>query len=54
MTEYWYGYLIIAVVAYLLLLVCNKFNIIKSKPLRYFMVIFVTSALCWIIYDLII
>lgn len=54
MTEYWYGYLIIAVVAYLLLLVCNKFNIIKSKPLRYFIVIFVASALCLVIYDLII
>lgn len=52
MAERWYVYLIIAVVAYLLLLLCDRFNIIKSKPLRYFLVIFVSSLLCWPIYDL--
>ena len=54
MNERWYVYLIIAVVAYLLSLVCEKFNIIKSKPLRYVIVIIVASALCWVIYDLIV
>ncbi len=47
-----YIYIIIGVVAYLLSLVCEKFNIIKSKPLRIFIVLLVASALCWVIYDL--
>jgi hypothetical protein len=54
MAEHWYVYLTIAVVAYLLSLVCEKFNIIKSKPLRFFTVLFVAYFLCWIIYDLIV
>lgn len=54
MSERWYVYLIIAVIAYLLSLVCEKFNIIKSKPLRFFTVLFVAYFLCWIIYDLIV
>ena len=54
MAEHWYVYLIIAMVAYLLLLMCDKFNIIKSKPLRYFIVIFVASILCWVAYDFLI
>ena len=43
-----------AAVAWLLLLLCDKFNIIKSKPLRIFIVIFIASIICWGIYDLIV
>lgn len=52
MREHWYVYLIIAVVAALLLWVFDKFGIIKSKPLRYFIVILIASIVCWIVYDL--
>lgn len=52
MFKHWYIYIIIAVVAELLLLVCDKFKIIKSKHLRIFIVIFVSSLICWVIYDL--
>lgn len=51
MAEHWYVYIVIAAVAALLLWVCDKFQIIKSKPLRYFTVIFVASIICWLIYD---
>lgn len=54
MAEHWYVYLIMAVVAELLLLVCDKFNIIKSKPLRIFVVILVASLACWGIVDFVI
>lgn len=54
MTEHWYVYLIIVVVAYLLSLVCERFSIIKSKPIRFFTVFFVAYFLCWLIYDLIV
>lgn len=53
MREHWYVYLIIAVVAALLLWVFDKFGIIKSKPLRYFIVIFIVSIVCWVVYDLV-
>lgn len=53
MREQWYVYLIIAVVAALLLWVFDKFGIIKSKPLRYFIVIFIASIVCWVVYDLV-
>lgn len=52
MREHWYVYLIIAVVAAILLWVFDKFGIIKSKPLRYFIVIFIASIVCWVVYDL--
>jgi len=52
MLKHWYIYIIIAIVAELLLWVCDKFKIIKSKPLRYFIVIFISSIICWCIYDL--
>lgn len=52
MVKHWYVYLINAVVAWLLLVLCDKYNFIKSKPLRYFIVIFVSSIICWVIYDL--
>lgn len=51
MLKHWYIYIIIAVVAELLLLLCNKFGIIKSKPLRVFVVVFVASIICWCVYD---
>jgi lipopolysaccharide export LptBFGC system permease protein LptF len=53
MREHWYVYLIIAVVAALLLWVFDKFGIIKSKSLRYFIVIFIASIVCWVVYDLV-
>lgn len=53
MREHWYVYLIIAVVAALLLWVFDKFGIIKSKPLRYFIFIFIASIVCWVVYDLV-
>lgn len=51
MGEHWYIYVVIGMASAFLLWVCDKFQIIKSKPLRYFTVIFVTSIICWIIYD---
>lgn len=54
MVEHWYVYLIIAVVSCLLYLACDNLNIIKSKPLRVFIIILVTSLICWFIYDLLI
>ncbi len=53
MSEHWYVYIIIAVVAELLFWVCGKFQIIKSKPLRAITVIFIASLICWFIYDLV-
>lgn len=52
MREHWYVYLIIALVAALLLWIFDKFGIIKSKPLRYFIVILIASIVCWVVYDL--
>lgn len=54
MSTPWYVYVIIAVIASLLLEVCNRFKIIKSKDLRYFLVIFASSFTCLVIYDLVI
>lgn len=54
MLRCWYVYIIIAVIAELLLLVCNKYKIVKSKPLRIFIVIFVASLISWCIYDFVI
>ncbi len=53
MIAHWYVYLTIAVVSVFLSWICDKFRIIKSKPLRNFIVIFVTVFICWIIYDVI-
>lgn len=52
MAEHWYIYIIIAAVSYLLYLACDKLHIIKSKPLRVIMVIFIASIITWFIYDL--
>ncbi len=54
MLKHWYVYIIIAIIAELLFLICNKFKIIKSKPLRTFIVIFISSLICWCIYDFVI
>lgn len=54
MIKHWYVYIVIAIIAELLFLICEKYKIIKSKTLRYFIVIFVASIICWIVYDLII
>lgn len=50
----WYIYIVIAVVAALLFWACDKFRIIKSKPLRIFIAILVSSVLCWVVYDLVV
>ncbi len=52
MVKHWYVYLIIAAVAELLYMLCDKYKFIKSKPLRTIIVIFVASFICWGIYDL--
>ena len=54
MVKHWNVYIIIAVVAELLLMVCDKYKIIKWKSLRYFIVIFVSSLICWCIYDFVV
>ncbi len=51
--KHWYVYIAIAVVAELLLLVCERPRIIKSKPLRYIIVLLVAFFICWGVYDLI-
>lgn len=53
MREHWYVYIAIAGVVAVLNLVCDKFQIIKSKPLRVFIVAFVSAIICWVIFDLI-
>ncbi len=54
MLKHWYVYLVIAAIAELLLLVCNKYEIIKSKTLRTFIVIAVSTFISWCIYDFVI
>lgn len=51
MFERWYIYIVIAVVSAILYWICDKLQILKSKPLRVFVVILVASLLCWLIYD---
>lgn len=53
MIAHWYVYLTIAIVSAVLAWVCDKHKIIKSKPLRFFIVIFVSVFICWGIYDII-
>lgn len=54
MIKHWYVYIIIAVVAELLLWVSNKYKIIKSKPLRSLIALFIATLICWVVYDLIV
>ncbi len=53
MIAHWYVYLTIAIVSTVLAWVFDKYEIIKSKPLRFFIVIFVSVFICWGIYDII-
>ncbi len=53
MIAHWYVYLTMAVVSALLQWICDKFQIIKSKPLRSFIVIFVSVFICWAVFDII-
>lgn len=52
MNERWYFYIACGVFAALLLWICDKFRIIKSKPLRIFVAFFVSFIICGLIYDL--
>ncbi len=47
----WYYLLLYIAVGSLILWIFDKFNIIKSKPLRYAVVILVYTLLCWLVYD---
>lgn len=47
----WYCFVAYVVVLTLILWVFDRYRIIKSKSLRYFIVIFVYSFLFWIVYD---
>ncbi len=49
----WYYFLLYVVVGILLLWVSDRVHFLKSKELRYFIVIFVYSFIFWIIYDLV-
>lgn len=53
MIAHWYVYLTIAIVSAVLAWVCDKYEIIKLQPLRFFLVIFVSVFICWGIYDII-
>ncbi len=52
MSGHWYVYIIIAAVAFFLYWVCDKLQIIKSKTLRIFVVILISSIISWVVYDL--
>lgn len=52
MSAPWYVYVILAVIAVFLERICEKFHIIKSKTLRYFIVTLVTVFVGLIIYDI--
>lgn len=54
MGEHWFVYIVIAAVVALLYWVCDKLQILKSKPLRIFVVILISSVIYWAIYDLLI
>lgn len=49
----WYYFILYIVIGTLILWISDKFQIIKSKPLRYFIVFLVYTLIWWIIYDLI-
>ncbi len=48
----WYYIVLYVALGVFLLWVSDRFKIIKSKSLRYFIVIFVYSFIWWAIYDL--
>lgn len=49
----WYWIAIYVVVGVVLLMIFDKFQIIKSKQLRYAIVTFVYTLIFWVIYDLV-
>lgn len=53
MIAHWYVYVTIAVIGAVLSLICDKFQIIKSKALRTVLIIFVSSLIAWIAFDVI-
>lgn len=53
MIAHWYVYLTIAIISTFLLWICDRFKIIKSKPLRIFIAGLVSAVICWVIYDII-
>ena len=52
MIAHWYVYVTMGVMAFLLSLILDKFQLIKSKPLRNFIVIMVSVIIAWVIFDL--
>lgn len=54
MNDSWYFYIACGALTALLFWICDKFRIIKSKPLRIFVVLFVSIIICGLIYDLVI
>ncbi len=53
MIAHWYVYVTIGLIALFLSWICDKFQIIKSKPLRNILIIFVSAIIGWVIFDLI-
>ncbi len=53
MTLPWYYLIVYIAIGSVLLFVFDKFNIIKSKALRYFIVIFIYTIIFWVIFDVI-
>lgn len=51
MSERWFVYITMAALAAVLYFVCEKFQILKSRPLRLLIVIFVSTVLCWGVCD---
>ncbi len=52
MIAHWYVYVTIGLIAVLLSWICDKFQIIKSKPLCNFVVILAAAIIAWVIFDL--
>lgn len=53
MIAHWYVYVTIAVIGAVLSLICDKFQIIKSKALRTVLIICVSSLIAWVTFDVI-
>lgn len=54
MGGHWFVYAMIAAVAALLYRVCDRLQILKSKLSRIFVVLLISSVICWGIYDLLV
>lgn len=50
----WYYFIIYAGIGALILWIFDKFQIIKSKALRFLIVFFVYTLIWWLIYDFVI